>query len=65
VRGFGGGRREGKRPLGKPRSTWGMILKWIFKKCKGGIDWMIWLGIGANGILAVSDVTNLCLGFRD
>lgn len=26
------GRREGKRPLGKPRRRWKTILKFIFKK---------------------------------
>jgi hypothetical protein len=41
-----------------------MMIKWIFRKCdKGGIDWMIWLGIGTDGVLAVNDVTNLCVGF--
>ena len=43
-----------------------IILKWIFKMCdKGGVDWMIWLGIGADGVLAMNDVTNLCFGFLD
>jgi hypothetical protein len=43
-----------------------IILKWILKKCdKGGIDWMIWLGIGPDGVLAVNDDTNLCVGFLD
>jgi len=23
---------EGKRPLGRPRHRWGIILKWIFRK---------------------------------
>jgi hypothetical protein len=26
------GRREGKRPLGRPRRRWEKLLKWIFKK---------------------------------
>jgi hypothetical protein len=23
---------EGKRPLGRPKRRWGIILRWIFKK---------------------------------
>jgi len=23
---------EGKRPLGRPRCRWGIILKWVFRK---------------------------------
>ena len=26
------GKPEGKRPLGRPRLRWGIILRWIFKK---------------------------------
>jgi len=26
------GRPEGKRPRGRPRHRWRLILKWIFKK---------------------------------
>jgi hypothetical protein len=34
------GRPEGRRPLGRPRRRWGIILKWIFKKWDGGMDWI-------------------------
>jgi hypothetical protein len=27
------GKPEGKRPLGRPRRRWGIILIWIFRKC--------------------------------
>jgi hypothetical protein len=38
------GRPEGRRPLGRPRHRWRIILKWIFKKWDGGA-WtgLIWL----------------------
>ena len=39
-RGFWWGRPEEKRPLGKPRRRWEDILKWIFKKWNGGMDWV-------------------------
>ena len=26
------GKPEGKRPLGRPRLRWGIILRWIFRK---------------------------------
>ena len=28
---------EGKRPLGRPRFRWGIILRWIFRKWDVGI----------------------------
>jgi hypothetical protein len=34
------GRSEGRRPLGRPRHRWRIILKWIFKKWDGGMDWI-------------------------
>jgi len=35
------GRLEGKRPLGRPRRRWGIILRWIFMKWEcGGMDWI-------------------------
>jgi hypothetical protein len=41
---------EGKRPLGRPRHRWGIILKCIFKKWDGKA-WtgLIWLRIGTVG----------------
>jgi len=34
IQGFGG-RPKGKRPLGRPKPRWGIILKLIFKKWDG------------------------------
>jgi hypothetical protein len=34
------GRPEGRRPLGRLRRRWRIILKWIFKKWDGGMDWI-------------------------
>jgi hypothetical protein len=34
------GRSEGRPPLGRPRRRCGIILKWIFKKWDGGMDWI-------------------------
>ena len=35
------GKPDGKRPLGRPRRRWGIILRWIFRKWDvGGMDWM-------------------------
>jgi len=44
------GKREGKRPLGRPRSRWKIILRWIFRKWEGGA-WtgLMWLRIGMGG----------------
>jgi len=32
------GKSWGRRPLGRPKHRWGMVLKWIFKKWGGGTD---------------------------
>jgi hypothetical protein len=29
------GKPEGKRPLGRPRRRWEIILRWIFRQCYG------------------------------
>ena len=44
------GKPEGKRPLGRPRRRWGIILRWIFRKLERvvGTGWS-WLRIGTNG----------------
>ena len=44
------GKPEGKRPLGRPRRRWGIILRWIFRKWEGvvGTGWS-WLRIGTGG----------------
>jgi hypothetical protein len=35
------GKPEGKRPKGRPRRSWGIILKRIFRKWDvGGMDWI-------------------------
>jgi hypothetical protein len=31
---------EGKKPLARPRSTWGIILKWSLKKQNESGDWI-------------------------
>ena len=44
------GKPEVKRPIGIPRSRWGMISRWIFRKWDVGV-WTgsSWLMIGAGG----------------
>jgi len=44
------GRPEGKRPLGRPRRRWGIILRWIFRKWEGIVrtGWS-WVRIGTGG----------------
>ena len=44
------GKPEGKRPLGRPRRRWGIILRWIFRKWEGvaRTGWS-WLRIGTGG----------------
>ena len=44
------GRPEVKRPLGRPRRRWGIILRWIFRKWVGVVrtGWS-WLRIGTGG----------------
>ena len=41
------GKPEGKRPFGRPRRRWGIILRWIFRKWDM-VAWngLIWLMIG-------------------
>jgi hypothetical protein len=34
------GRPEGRRPLGRPRHRWRIILKWILKTWDGGMYWI-------------------------
>ena len=43
------GKPEGKRPLGRPRCSWGIILRWIFRKWDVGV-WTgsSWLRIGTR-----------------
>jgi len=43
------GRREGKRPLVRPRRGWENCIKWIFEKCDGAWSGLIWLRIGTGG----------------
>jgi hypothetical protein len=31
------GNPERRRPLGRPRHRWGLILSWIFRKWDGGL----------------------------
>jgi len=43
-------RPVGKRPLGRPRNSWMIILKWVFKMWDGEA-WigLIWIRIGTGG----------------
>jgi hypothetical protein len=34
------GKPERRRPLGRPRRRWEVILKWIFERLGGGLDWI-------------------------
>ena len=44
------GKPQGKRPLGRPRHSCGIILRWIFRKWDVGV-WtgLSWLRIGTGG----------------
>jgi len=44
------GKPEGKRPLGRPRRRWGIILRWIFRNWDVGM-WTVssLLKIGTGG----------------
>jgi hypothetical protein len=44
------GKPEGKRPLGRPRRRWDLILRWIFRKWDVRTRTiLIWLRIGTGG----------------
>jgi hypothetical protein len=43
------GRHEGRRPLGRPRRRWRIILKLIFKKWNEAWTGLSWLRIGTGG----------------
>jgi len=43
------GKSEGKRPLGRPRRRWRIILRWIFGKWEGLETGWSWLRIGTDG----------------
>ena len=44
------GKPEERRPFGRPRHKWGIILRWIFRKWDvGSCIGSIWLRIGAGG----------------
>jgi hypothetical protein len=45
------GRPEGKRPLGRPRRKWKNNIKINLQEAGWrGMDWLIWLRIGAGGV---------------
>ena len=43
------GKPEGKRPLGRPRRRWRIILRWIFRKWEGVETGWSWFRIGTGG----------------
>jgi hypothetical protein len=43
------GKPEGKRPLGRPRRRWKIILRWIFRKWEGVETGWSWLRMGTGG----------------
>jgi hypothetical protein len=44
------GKHEEKRPLGRPRRRWKIILRWTYRKCDVGVyAESMWLRIGTNG----------------
>jgi hypothetical protein len=46
------GKPEGKRPIGRPRRRWVIILGWILERWDG-VMWtgLVWLRIGTGGEL--------------
>jgi hypothetical protein len=46
------GKPDGKRPLGRPRRRWWIILGWILERWDG-VMWtgLVWLRIGTGGEL--------------
>jgi hypothetical protein len=46
------GKLEGKRPIGRSRRRWVIILSWIFER-QDGMVWtgLVWLRIGTGGEL--------------
>jgi len=65
MQGFGGGTLRVRDHLENRGVHGRIILNWILKCDKVGIDWMIWLGIGPDSVLAVNVDTKLCVGFLD
>jgi hypothetical protein len=44
------GKPEGKRPLGRRKRRWEIIIRWIFRKWDVGVwSGSIWLRIGTGG----------------
>jgi hypothetical protein len=44
------GKPDGKRPRGRPRHRWGIILRWIFRKWGVGVrTGSSWLKTGTSG----------------
>jgi hypothetical protein len=40
---------EGRRPFGRRRSRWKIILKRVFKKWDGALVEIMWLSVGTSG----------------
>ena len=50
------GKREGKRPLGRPRLRWEIIFRWIFRKWDVGVwtdsSWFRWRAL-VNAVMSL------------
>jgi len=57
IQGVGGGKREGRRPLGRPRCRWEDNIKMDLQKV--GCGSMDWIDLAMNRDRWLADVMNL------